>query len=628
MVEGGVYMIERQKKIVELILKNSDTYLNADEIAQYLNVSNRTIRNDIKYINTDFLNSLIISVKSKGYTLNTESYEIDKINDLLKSLNEKDSKTIINLGYRLLMENSEITLNKLEKDYHVSRTELLDYLSRIQAWCEKFNVKIEIKRKKGISILGSVTNINNAILHLNQLSEEDNSVEHLILNELPKSHVNAILNIVQKNLAKYHISTSNFKIRQLVIHLILIMKRKEPEKISWKINKEALEISRKCISEINSKLRYNLDDETSKLFSFFISYHFNKFELGVEKIFIESYINRLITLMEEKVGVKFSEDNLLKENLYSHFSRTYLRLIKNIYLNNPLVNNIKKLYPFIFSVLFEVIEKLSEESDITLSEDEIAFLTIHFQSSIERNEEEQFNIVIACYYGLGISSLLETKISKLSKQINIIDTIKLEEINDYDFSNIDLLVTTNEIEQSKIMCDVNILVVTPLFSKEDENKIKDYLNEKRNPVAINDKLDSINIIVETDKENYDNMLSIFERVNVILKNNKAIENEYIDSALEREKFSSTYIGKGIAIPHGNPERVLQSHIIVFKSKKDIKWKQYNVNLVFFLAISKKDLAVAKSFIQSIAQLSEIEIKRMLYLSDKQIKDNLINLIKE
>lgn len=153
-------------------------------------------------------------------------------------MNEKDSKTIINLGYRLLMENSEITLNKLEKDYHVSRTELLDYLSRIQAWCEKFNVKIEIKRKKGISILGSVTNINNAILHLNQLSEEDNSVEHLILNELPKSHVNAIFNIVQENLAKYHISTSNFKIRQLVIHLILIMKRKEPEKYLGKLIKK------------------------------------------------------------------------------------------------------------------------------------------------------------------------------------------------------------------------------------------------------------------------------------------------------------------------------------------------------------------------------------------------------
>ncbi|QGR77487.1 PRD domain-containing protein [Staphylococcus hominis] len=619
-------MIERQKKIIELFLNNYDTYLNANEIAQHLTVSNRTIRSDIKYINNDFLKSLIISVKSRGYMLNTEDYEIDDINNLLKSLDEKDSEILINLGYHLLMQNSAITLNKLEKEYHISRTKLLDYLSRIQAWCEKFNVKIKIKRKKGISISGSVNSINNAILHLNQLSEEDNSVEDLILNELPKSHINIIFNILQENLEKYRINTSAFKIKQLVIHLILIMKRKKPEKISWKIDQEALEIAEKCTSEINSKLKYNLNAETSKLFSFFISYHFNKFELGVEKIFIKSYINRLINLMEENVGVKFSEDKLLKENLYSHFSRTYLRLTKNIYLNNPLVNNIKKLYPFIFSVLFEVIETLHKESNITLSEDEIAFLTIHFQSSIERNEEEQFRVVIACYYGLGVSNLLEAKISKLNKQINVIDIIKLEEVNGYDFSNTDLLVTTNEIDKSKIMNDINVLIVTPLFSKEDENKFKYYMNEKRNPISINNKLD--NIIVETDKGNYNNTLSIFKRVNEILENNKAIENEYIDSVLEREKFSSTYIGNGIAIPHGNPEKVLKSHIIIFKSKKDIKWKQYNVNLVFFLAISKKDLEVAKSFIQSIAQLSEIEVKRMINLSDKQIKDNLINLIKE
>lgn len=619
-------MIGRQKKIIELFLNNYNTYLNANEIAQHLTVSNRTIRNDIKYINNDFLKSLIISVKSRGYMLNTEDYEIDDINNLLKSLDEKDSEILINLGYHLLMQNRAITLNKLEKEYHISRTKLLDYLSRIQAWCEKFNVKIEIKRKKGISISGSVNSINNAILHLNQLSEEDNSVEDLILNELPKSHINIIFNIVQENLEKYRINTSAFKIKQLVIHLILIMKRKEPEKISWKIDQEALEIAEKCTSEINSKLKYNLNAETSKLFSFFISYHFNKFELGVEKIFIKSYINRLINLMEENVGVKFSEDKLLKENLYSHFSRTYLRLTKNIYLNNPLVNNIKKLYPFIFSVLFEVIETLHKESNITLSEDEIAFLTIHFQSSIERNEEEQFRVVIACYYGLGVSNLLEAKISKLNKQINVIDIIKLEEVNGYDFSNTDLLVTTNEIDKSKIMNDINVLIVTPLFSKEDENKFKYYMNEKRNPISINNKLD--NIIVETDKGNYNNTLSIFKRVNEILENNKAIENEYIDSVLEREKFSSTYIGNGIAIPHGNPEKVLKSHIIIFKSKKDIKWKQYNVNLVFFLAISKKDLEVAKNFIQSIAQLSEIEVKRMINLSDKQIKDNLINLIKE
>ena len=104
-------MIERQKKIIELFLNNYNTYLNANEIAQHLTVSNRTIRNDIKYINNDFLKSLIISVKSRGYMLNTEDYEIDDINNLLKSLDEKDSEILINLGYHLLMQ-------KVSKIYH------------------------------------------------------------------------------------------------------------------------------------------------------------------------------------------------------------------------------------------------------------------------------------------------------------------------------------------------------------------------------------------------------------------------------------------------------------------------------------------------------------------------------
>ncbi len=50
------------------------------------------------------------------------------------------------------------------------------------------------------------------------------------------------------------------------------------------------------------------------------------------------------------------------------FSRTYLRIVKKVYLNNPLASNIKKLYPFIFNILFEVIESLSEELGIMILE--------------------------------------------------------------------------------------------------------------------------------------------------------------------------------------------------------------------------------------------------------------------
>ena len=77
---------------------------------------------------------------------------------------------------------------------------------------------------------------------------------------------------------------------------------------------------------------------------------------------------------------------------------------------------------------FEAIDKLAIDTDIEMSEDEIAFLTIHFQAAIERRTKTQLNVVIACYYGLGVSNFLETKINNLSEELSVINTIKLENI--------------------------------------------------------------------------------------------------------------------------------------------------------------------------------------------------------
>ena len=77
-------MIDRKLKLVQLFLNNQSSYLTSDEIATYLNVSNRTARNDIKIVNMSLLAELIISVKAKGYTLNTARYTIEDIEAALQ----------------------------------------------------------------------------------------------------------------------------------------------------------------------------------------------------------------------------------------------------------------------------------------------------------------------------------------------------------------------------------------------------------------------------------------------------------------------------------------------------------------------------------------------------------------
>ncbi|WP_241962867.1 BglG family transcription antiterminator, partial [Staphylococcus simulans] len=336
-------------------------------------------------------------VKSRGYQISTKQYTIKEVEKRLEEYTDKDHKILVTLGYQLLMNDTQLTLHQLEKTYHLTKKEILDYIGRIHAWCEKFDVAINVKPRKGIEVVGSQTNLNNATLHLNQLSTRNHRVESLILDELPRAHVDTITQIIKRNLNDFDIKTSDIQVEQLLIHLILIMKRSFTENINGGLNEEALLISNKIIEEINLKLGYTLNLQVTKLFSFFISYHFNKFDLGVQQLFIESYINRMIERMEERVGVHFTQDQVLKENLYSHFGRTYLRIMKEVYLNNPLTKEIKALYPFIFNVLYDIGQQMTEEAGVELTEDEIAFLTIHFQSSIDRNEQHHLNVVIACY---------------------------------------------------------------------------------------------------------------------------------------------------------------------------------------------------------------------------------------
>ncbi|MGN4239799.1 BglG family transcription antiterminator [Staphylococcus equorum] len=621
-------MQERHAKLIRLILNNSNDYLSANEIANYLNVSNRTVRSDIKYINSELVKELIVSVKGRGYKMNRTLYSVEQLAEIVTAYTNKESEILLKIGYQLLMHQQPMTVDQLENDFGLTRSEVNDYLKRIQSWCTSFDINVNISKKKGITVNGNEMNIRNAILHLNQLSTKHQTVEQFILNEIPEAHIQMIFQIIKNNLSDYQIQTSDIRIRQLLIHLIIIFKRNNDNDASWVVDEESQIIAQHCIDEINRKLAYGLSDEKAKLFSFFISYYFNKYDLGLEKVFVKSYIDRMIYQMEKSVGVNFTKDKALRDNVYSHFSRTYLRIAKNVYINNPLTEDIKKHYPFVFNTLYETVNHLSKDAKINLVEDEIAFLALHFQSSIDRNEKNRFNIVITCYYGLGISSLLEAKIANLDDRIHVIDTLKLENVSQYDFSGVDALITTHFIDKFQVPDTLQVMEVSPLFSNEDANKIQSFIRHKQNPVLNQDELAAIQFDVHSDKQELTEASYVFEQAQIIFGDNHSVSEKYIQSALEREKFSSTFIGNGISIPHGDPEKVLKSHVVIFKNMQGFGWKQNRAKLVFFLAIAEQDIPAMKKIIHTIANLTENDVDQLLVLEDQILRDKVIQLVKE
>lgn len=91
------------------------------------------------------------------------------------------------------------------------------------------------------------------------------------------------------------------------------------------------------------------------------------------------------------------------------------------------------------------------------------------------------------------------------------------------------------------------------------------------------------ILVE--KENiYLGLETVTKEEAIRFAGNKLIEagyvtDDYVDSMLNREKMLSTYMGHGVAIPHGDRDSkdlILKSGIVVLQYKNGIKFEDGNV----------------------------------------------------
>lgn len=624
-------MQARHIKIIQLLLNNQSEFISATEIANYVNVSNRTARNDIKLINANNSTpNLITSYKSRGFKLNFDNYTLAEIENIVAHLSTYQDKVVITIGYHLLIDKKSHTIKEIMRVHQLSKTEVSEIINQIQAWSASFNLQITVHKRNGIRVRGSETQIRNALLHLDQLIEGHQGVEQLILNELPHAHRQTIATIIERTLNDHHIATSQAQLQQLLIHFIIIYKRRDYSTDDITTNQQSLNIAKTCMTRINDALGYQINETTAKLFSFFISHHFNQFSLSLQRELVKSFIDTLIEKMEQQTNFSFSNDHLFKENILTHFSKMYYRIINHVYVNNPLTTRIKTQYPYMFNTLYEVLTLLQKSINLTLNEDEIAFLTVHFQAAYDREHQKQRPIrtLIACYYGIGISNLLETKITQDYPQIKVIDTITLEQITHYDFTNIDLLITTHQPDQ----IDTNrtqILQVSPLLDTTDQEKLDKAIKKatrtqksQQSPGSINPHI--ISQEITSMQEVFDTAANSLHTAEPDSK----IIDTYIKNAYTREQSSSTYIGNGIAIPHGNPKALNHSQILVFTSQRGIHWRHHKAHLIFFLAIADKDAHETKHIMQSIARLTEADVTELLQLDHEQLKSQLNTLFYE
>lgn len=84
-----------------------------------------------------------------------------------------------------------------------------------------------------------------------------------------------------------------------------------------------------------------------------------------------------------------------------------------------------------FSIITLAVEMIDNQTLHNLSQDEIGFLTIHFQAAVERSMQQK-NVIIVCPEGIGFSRLIAHRIERFISSIVIKDIVSLNQLQQID----------------------------------------------------------------------------------------------------------------------------------------------------------------------------------------------------
>lgn len=630
-------MNKRQEELLGMLIKEND-YIDTNYVTEKLGCSERSIRNYCNDINnwlSTFSNVRIDRISNLGLKLidhnNERNMVSQKLRREVKKLNSSLYRHIEILNLLLINKNTKITVSDISKKLYINKNIVREEINALINSLNEYELELNIKKNTGISILGAEKNIRIMLVDYFykyidsfRLNMEEVEIFHTVDVIVCRN----IMNMIEERL---NMRFTDISFKQLTLFFIISIIRIRQGK-SLNLNEDydygnLIEILDDIEEELKSNLAININ-KNEKIFFLSLIQSMNKELTNNQTLIIDKDIEKqtkeIIKLVSEESGINFEEDVLLYEHLLYHINTTNKQIKNNVSLKNPLLEDIKGKYYFLFNVISDAIRN---NNDVYVSEDIIAYLTLHFQVSLERkkrNREDFKRVSIVCPLSFGVSTLLKVKLEKNFDDIKIIETIREEDLKRNKFNkNIDFMITLRDYENIHLPK----FITTPLFTKEDEIKLKDFISNikvKDTSYRIMNKLMiSDYFIQEIDYEDiYECIKYLAER----LVKKHYVDKEYVKSIIEREHACPTYIGNGILLPHGDIKYVKQSVLCFARLKNPIKLKNgHHTKIIIILAYKNDNREEFQELFQEVSRLTEDEnmVKEIMNCNIKDIKNILV-----
>lgn len=502
-------MNNRIMKIVDVLL-NKESYITIDNISNTLNVSNKTIRNDLQIVEEYLNENNLQLIKKTGVGICIKGSTKDKL--LVMETVKNKNKTLvdfspkarqIHIGMQLcIFDNCRIY--ELSRQLYVSRATIHKDIISLTETIEPFKISIIRKNNNGITLAGKEKNIRNYLL---ELMLRDNGYQTFI--EIIKkdnyacngSFVYPGLEVTDDELKDFiHLilHSSNQYINSLsfpsLIHVLLRMF------VAYlRIqDKHFIQLSDSFVDDLKKEPFYkdarNLCDRLSNHYRISIPEIEIRY-LQVYFLALQNSLNlsekdrkeamqlthQLISSWSNKLNLSFHLDQNLIQSVYEFLCPAIIRFRHGIPNENPLMQEIKNLYAHTFEITKESIACLEKHFHCKISDDEIGFLTLYLAVSLD-NMKKPLQTILVTHGGVAASKLLYKKLSSQIPEIHIVSQENIFSLYDNELHNIDLIISTIELN---LHAQIPIIQVNSLVHDYDitrlRNLILKYFKIKNDP---------------------------------------------------------------------------------------------------------------------------------------------------
>lgn len=633
----------KEKDILQFLIKNKERFVTSKELAEYLSCSDRTVRNALKSIEKTMIiqGAQLISKQGQGYQMFFENqgayqefrqtYELEE--DYTKTAVSKGDDRLVFILNKLLFEQVPVLFDDLADELYVSRSTLSHDFKKIRVMLSEYNLSIESRANKGVYVSGEERDKRRFIINYFLENQFFKTIHcYVKFNFFDQTvPLEEFARIVLDECQEVNLKLSDFVLQNLVVHIALSMIRLksgfEIKNIDCRMTDDAIE--RKVAQRILSKVSQVTNQEFPVQEIDYITLHLLAKSQQCQKNqknISEEVLKKSLFKTFQDLGLddiyNFSSDFQLIEGLITHLMTLQVRLESRITLNNPLVDEIKQNYSDIFFLTREILANLDMFIEWSISDDEIAYVSLHFLAAMERSKEStKFNILAICATGFGAAQMLRNRLeTEFGNRVEVVDVIGYYELNQEKLRGIDFIVSA--VDLSNLYFQIPVFKVS-VFLKSDEMEM---IRKAMDQMQVSSHIQSSkisrfennsfrqyfskeNFLISTESDKVNLLEKMVEGLSV--GESSEFEQSLLHGIKQREELSSVVFSEKIAVPHPIQPFGTEGKVSVAICKDSLLWdnQSSHVQLVFLLSPSiygNEGLATVTKKIVSLTENDELQ----------------------